>query len=60
MANVCEICGKKPITGRTVSHSHNVNPRIFFPNLRVKHILINGTMKKVKLCMKCLKATARI
>ena len=47
------------MTGRTVSHAHNVNPRIFFPNLRVVKTSVNGVQKKVKVCMKCLKAMAR-
>jgi len=59
MSKTCEICGKHPMTGRTVSHAHNVNPRIFFPNLRVVKTSVNGVQKKVKVCMKCLKAMAR-
>jgi large subunit ribosomal protein L28 len=58
MSKVCEKCGKTPRTGRTISHAHNVNPRIFYPNLRVVKLNMNGVTKKMKLCMKCLKRTA--
>jgi ribosomal protein L28 len=33
MAKQCEICGKKPVVGRTLSHAHNVSARRFEPNL---------------------------
>jgi large subunit ribosomal protein L28 len=59
MAKKCEVCGKHPMTGRTLSHAHKVNPRLFLPNLRVVKMAINGEMKKFKVCMKCLKAMSR-
>jgi large subunit ribosomal protein L28 len=59
MAKKCEICGKKPVTGSTISHAHNVNKRIFFPNLRTIKTKVNGTTKRIKVCMKCLKAMAK-
>ena len=59
MSKTCEVCGKHPVSGRTVSHAHNVNPRIFYPNLRTMKTKINGTSKKIKICMKCLKAMAK-
>ena len=36
MAKRCEICGKGPVVGRTVSHAHNVGPRRFEPNLQTR------------------------
>jgi len=60
MANVCEVCGKKPTMGRTISHAHNVNPRLFRPNIRVLRTKVNGNTKKTKICMKCLKAQSQI
>jgi large subunit ribosomal protein L28 len=59
MAKTCEICGKHPMAGRTVSHAHNVNNRIFYPNLRTIKQVVNGTSKRIKVCMKCLKAMAK-
>jgi large subunit ribosomal protein L28 len=36
MARVCEITGKKTITGNNVSHSNTKTRRKFFPNLQYK------------------------
>ncbi len=59
MSKTCQICGKHPQSGRTVSHAHNVGHRIFFPNLRTIKKVVNGTPKRIKVCMKCLKAMAK-
>jgi large subunit ribosomal protein L28 len=59
MSKTCEVCGKHPVTGRTISHAHNVNPRIFYPNLRTIKTGKRGAVKKIKICMKCLKAMAK-
>lgn len=59
MSKTCEVCGKRPRSGNTVSHAHNVNKRIFYPNLRTIKQVINGTPTKIKICMKCLKAMSK-
>ena len=59
MSKTCEVCGKHPQSGNTVSHAHNVSKRIFYPNLRTIKQVVNGTSKRIKICMKCLKATAK-
>jgi large subunit ribosomal protein L28 len=59
MAKTSEVCGKHPRSGKTISHAHNVNNRIFYPNLRTIKQVVNGTSKRTKICMKCLKATAK-
>jgi len=33
MSRVCELTGKGPMSGNTVSHAHNKNRRRFLPNL---------------------------
>ncbi len=60
MARTCEICGKHPMSGKSITHAHNVNNRIFYPNLRTMKIEKNGINKKVKICMKCLKTMAKV
>jgi len=60
MAKTCEICGKHPVAGRSISHAHNVNKRIFYPNLRTIKMIFNGTRRKVKICMKCLKTMSKV
>ena len=44
MANICELTGKKPMSGHKVSHANNKTKRKFYPNL-----------KKVKLKSELLK-----
>jgi len=47
------------MSGRTVSHAHNVNRRLFLPNLRTVKTSESGQQKKMKICMKCLKAMGK-
>lgn len=56
MAQICEICGKKSITGCRVSHAHNVSKRIFKPNLQSVRALKDGRKHKMMVCTDCIKA----
>jgi large subunit ribosomal protein L28 len=40
MSKVCEITGKRPVMGFSVSHSNNHTKRRFYPNLRTKKFFI--------------------
>ena len=56
MAKRCELCGKGPVVGRRVSHAHNVRPRRFEPNLQTVRALINGAVKRVRVCTRCIRS----
>jgi len=56
MSKKCAICGKKPVVGSHVSHSHNVNKRRFMPNLQKIRVEIKGKPRKVYVCTKCIKS----
>ncbi|RKY43232.1 MAG: 50S ribosomal protein L28 [Candidatus Makaraimicrobium thalassicum] len=69
MARECYICGKKPISGRSISRRGmakskggvgqkitGVTLRRYLPNLQPVNALIDGKKKKIKVCAKCLKA----
>jgi large subunit ribosomal protein L28 len=56
MSQVCFVCGKHPSAGRNVSHSHRVTNRIIRPNIQRVHALIDGSVKPINVCTKCLKA----
>ncbi|MCK4856389.1 MAG: 50S ribosomal protein L28 [candidate division Zixibacteria bacterium] len=56
MSKVCEICGKKPMFGSNVSHAHNVTKRRFNPNLQTVRARVDGKVKKMTVCTRCLKA----
>lgn len=56
MSKVCAVCGKAPSAGRNVSHSHRVTNRIIRPNIQRVHALVNGSVKQINVCTKCMKA----
>lgn len=56
MSQLCQICGKKPMTGNNVSHAHNVNKRRFNPNLQHVSAQVEGQKVRMTVCTKCIKA----
>lgn len=63
---VCYNCGKGVLMGRTHTHHRGVaggrwkkrapkKQRVFFPNLQIVDILVDGTKKRVRLCTRCIK-----
>jgi large subunit ribosomal protein L28 len=56
MAKVCEVCGKGPDVGRNVSHAHNVTARRFEPNLQKVRALVNGGVRRLRVCTRCLRS----
>ncbi len=56
MSQVCEYCGKKPMTGNNVSHAHNKTRRRFNPNLQRVRTVVNGQVRRVKVCTRCLRS----
>lgn len=55
MAQKCRICGKGRQIGHNVSYSKRRTRRVFLPNLRWARLSLGGEVKRVKICMKCLK-----
>jgi large subunit ribosomal protein L28 len=49
MSKVCELTGKKPLSGNHVSHAHNKTKRKQLPNLRLKRIWVEEENKYVTL-----------
>lgn len=57
MSKVCEICGKHPVAGRNISHSHKVTNRTFRPNIQKVTIRdTKGHVRKANVCTSCMKA----
>jgi large subunit ribosomal protein L28 len=69
MSKICEICGKGPVAGRTIKRRGlsrkkggvglkitGINIRRFLPNLKLVRAVVNGTPKRIRVCVKCLKA----
>ena len=56
MARVCKICGKGPITGHNVSHANNKTPRRWYPNLQRVRVVVNGVVRRIRVCAQCIKS----
>lgn len=56
MSRVCEICGKGTLFGNNVSHAKNRTRRTWYPNLIELRIIENGTIRRMKVCARCLKS----
>ncbi len=56
MSKVCAVCGKHPVAGRNVSHSHRVTNRVFRPNIQKVTVKVDGKVQKANICTSCLKA----
>ena len=69
MSRVCAICGKRPAAGRSIKRRGmakkkggvgqkitGVSKRFFLPNLQKVKAIVNGKIKRVYVCTRCLKA----
>jgi len=56
MARVCEICGKRPITGHNISHANNKTPRRWYPNLQRVRVVVDGVVRRIRVCTQCIKS----
>jgi len=69
MSKVCAICGKRPVAGRIIVRRGlakkkggvgkrvvRVSKRRFLPNLQKIKANINGTIKTIRICTRCLRS----
>jgi large subunit ribosomal protein L28 len=49
MARVCEVTGKKPMSGNNVSHANNKTKRRFLPNLQYRRFWVESENRWVRL-----------
>ena len=56
MAQVCKLCGKRPTVGYNVSHANNKSKRRFNPNLQRVRACIDGTVRRIRVCTRCLRS----
>lgn len=52
----CDICGKAPIFGKQISHSHKLSNRKWSVNIQKVRIKVNNSVRKANVCTKCLKS----
>ena len=51
----CEICGKTPSFGNTVSHSNVHTKRMWKPNVQKVTVYKDGKLQRMNLCTRCLR-----
>ncbi|MCC7416438.1 MAG: 50S ribosomal protein L28 [Acidobacteria bacterium] len=56
MAKRCDICHRGPVVGRQHSHANNVSPRRFEPNLQRVRAMIDGGVRRIRVCTRCLRS----
>ncbi|MBM3828075.1 MAG: 50S ribosomal protein L28 [Actinobacteria bacterium] len=56
MASICEVCGKRPSWGMSVSHSHVRTKRRWNPNIQRIRVLVKGTPTHLNVCTSCIRA----
>ena len=49
MARVCQVTGKKPMSGNNVSHANNRTKRRFLPNLQYRKLWVESENRWVRL-----------
>ena len=49
MSRVCQVTGKRPISGNTVSHANNRNRRRFLPNLHTQRFWMETERRWISL-----------
>ena len=52
----CDICGKGVTFGIKMSHSHRRANRTWKPNVRKVKAVVNGSVKSVYVCTRCLRS----
>ena len=49
MSRVCQVTGKRPLSGNNVSHAKNRTRRRFLPNLHIHRFWVDSEKRYVKL-----------
>ncbi len=55
----CDICGKAKTFGHNISHSKRHTNRPWLGNIHPATIEINGELKKLNLCTRCLRTQTK-
>ena len=69
MSKICQICGKRPVAGRSIKRrgmakakggvgkkTTGISRRRFLPNLQSVKAIVNGTHKTLRVCTSCIQA----
>lgn len=64
----CEFCGKSKQFGRHIRHKHSIGwalrapkkPRAFSPNVQKTKLMIDGAMRTVHICTRCMRTLQKV
>ena len=56
MSYRCEICGKEPSYGKSVSFSHKRNNRRWLPNIQRIRVRHGSNTRRARVCTSCIRA----
>ncbi|TET68734.1 MAG: 50S ribosomal protein L28 [Dehalococcoidia bacterium] len=56
----CDLCGKSPQFGHSVSHSKHRTNRRWLPNIHPVTLNIDGQLKRLNLCTRCLRTHHKV
>jgi len=59
-AGRCDICLRTPQYGHNVSHAENKTNRRFVLNIQRRRLPVNGVMKNVNVCTRCLRTMNKV
>jgi large subunit ribosomal protein L28 len=60
MSGRCEVCERKPMHGNNVSFSQRRTRRRFVLNVQHRRIEINGVVRTVNICTRCLRTLSKL
>ena len=62
MSRVCQVTGKRPMSGNNVSHAHNKTRRVQRPNLQSKRIYVpeEDRTVRVRLSARALRSVDKV
>jgi large subunit ribosomal protein L28 len=60
MSNRCDVCKRRPQYGNKVSHSNRHTKRRFLLNVQHRRLTINGVVKNVYVCTRCLRTMVKV
>jgi large subunit ribosomal protein L28 len=60
MSNRCDVCKRRPQYGNRVSHSNRHTKRRFLVNVQHRRLTINGVVKNVYVCTRCLRTMVKV
>lgn len=60
MSARCDVCGRGPQYGNSVSHSNRKTHRRFEMNLQHRRMEIDGALRNITVCTRCLRTMVKV